>query len=288
MFYTRIKPSSCPVHLNLLRQENSLSIDVRAKNAQVNLYIFLKTNDISRYNFSIVDGPCSCWLSNQVNCLHTCGSDSRRNAFTTGSDGSSCDAFSEILRISDRTDLIDDDSTSTRSTCCNQLRWSSSSTSENGTVYVSCSSLDGDVVEPSPSCGFLQNYDVPRNASMREFGRFMNDTSSLLSMSLRETTAISDNDGHYSSLGIPSFQLPKDFDDCTSSKLPSSSSTCSSSESGPSLFTTSPSLAEVDINNVVERYSRDGINHYAIPRKANGHSKVRLKYQILKGVFEKR
>jgi len=220
-----------------------------------------------------VDGPCSCWLSNQVNCLHTCGSDSRRNAFTTGSDGSSCDAFSEILRISDRTDLIDDDSTSTRSTCCNQLRWSSSSTSENGTVYVSCSSLDGDGVEPSPSCGFLQNYDVPRNASMREFGRFMNDTSSLLSMSLRETTAISDNDGHYSSLDIPSFQLPKDFDDCTSSKLPSSSSTCSSSESGPSLFTTSPSLAEVDINNVVERYSHDGINHYAIPRKGNGHIK---------------
>lgn len=161
-------------------------------------------------------------MSNQV-CIHDTTSDSGHtimsNLFTTGSDGSSCDAFSEILRLNTSTpnSSLEKSSqfgdsmccpsqgpgsdggssgNSTRSTCCTNLRWSSSSTTTETGGYVSCNtSLDGDGLNSvysasqsmmipssvtSSSCNnpYLQNYDIPRSATSFREMRSLTSTDS--------------------------------------------------------------------------------------------------------------
>lgn len=156
-------------------------------------------------------------MSSQV-CIHDTSDSGHTlsNLFTTGSDGSSCDAFSEILRLNTSTpnsSIIEKTSqfgdcqsqggpgsdggsssgnNSTRSTCCTNLRWSSSSTTTETGGYVSCNtSLDGDgnnsvytsqsmMIPSSSSCNnpYLQNYDVPRNSSsVRDMRSFASDSN---------------------------------------------------------------------------------------------------------------
>lgn len=203
------------IWMNVTRESNGNLIDSESW-----LFAFFFFLASSFFSFSFpspllasckLDETCSCWMmSSQPNCSarfqsNESSSNCQRIVSTTttsGSEGSSCDLYLENVHfppISSSSssclnhhhhhhhhchsdiNCISDDTASTRSTCCTNLRWSSAS-SERAASETYSNSLTSDLnssllqipqssssdhhVTIRTSCGndnpFLQNYDIPK------------------------------------------------------------------------------------------------------------------------------
>lgn len=242
-------------------------------------------------------------MSSQGLCSHRTGSESGRKHISSGSEDGS-EVGCEILRFSSTRNELNDseDGASTRSTCFTNLRWSSS-TNESVLGYVSCHSLDGDTPHlcssahlrhqqftPSSCCNpYLQNYDVPRNSSLSQCKSTCMSINTLCSGG----SHAEDPSERPFSPEILAFHMDKDLvlcDDRTTGSsgdsssgfnLRSSSSTCSSSGSGPSVFL-STHLTDCQ-SPPHTRACNSSQQHYQVPRKpvSQFRSSVRIAMHVM-------
>ena len=253
-------------------------------------------------------------MSSQGFCSHRSGSDSGRRLPSSGSDGSTSEISSEILRFSSARNEINDseDTTSTRSTCFTSLRWSSS-TNESVVGYVSSHSLNGDSHRSShlPSClrqqpfippcdnPYLQNYAVPRNSSLSECKSTCSSINTLCSRGMLQSEEAGES---RFTPEILSFHMAKDLDlssdetnsgsssDSTfGSNLRSSCSTCSSNGSGPSVFVSSPLTSSTSASvccNCCNVSSASAFHqHYQAPRAVLACEYLKVRFTLSRPLF---
>lgn len=213
--------------------------------------------------FSLPASPdtesCTCWMSSQGLCSRrNCASDSGRKLLSSESDGSTSEVCSEILRFSSgRQDGINDleDSSSTRSACITNMRWSSS-TNESIAGYVSPSnSVDSDSNSTAlsfhynfTSCDnpYLQNYDVPRKPLFLAECKLTNrsTTTATTTASQQDCSSLKDN-GRFSP-DLLSLQLAKELDLSCDDRTAGSSTESTQSSCGTHLHSYCSTCSSLD------------------------------------------